>query len=111
MHHTVFFTCCSLVTDVNIDIAHCAESMVGKSGRTKAWPSLPVTINDFLRCMQSFFFPGGSAMVAYYKSLSEISNIKTPRKRNVKPFVTQPRHLDLFTILNRWRTLYEHGMV
>ena len=43
-------------------------------------------------------------MVAYYKGLSEISNIKTLRKRNVKSFVTQQRHLDLFAILNRWRT-------
>ena len=43
----------------------------------------------FLGACDLFLLSGGSAMVAYYKSLSEISNIKTPRKRNVKLFVTQ----------------------
>ena len=72
------------MTDVNIDIAHRAESMVGKSEKNGGIAISPGNYQWFfwVAC-DLFLLSGGSAMVAYYKGLSEISNIKTLKKRNV----------------------------
>jgi len=56
MHHTVFVTRCSLVTDVNIDIAHCAESMVGKSEKNGGMAISPGNYQWFFEVHAIFFF-------------------------------------------------------
>ena len=69
------------MTDVNIDIAHCAESMVGKSEKNGGMAISPGDYQWFFwGACDLFLLSGGSAMVAYYKSLSEISNIKNTKK-------------------------------